>query len=101
MQGVYYMELYQVSYKQRRKSCQTIWFIHQTCKNSQRYRKTFEDVGEECGDINEVHSISHFVGVMSPHKSLLFQFQKERTLSHNLLRYTLPYKKISYRPPMA
>ena len=56
---------------------------------------------QECGDINEVHSMFHFVGVMTPHKSPLLQFQKERTLSHNLLQYTLPHKETSYKPPIA
>ena len=56
---------------------------------------------EECGDIYEIHSMFHFVGVMTLYKSPLLQFQKEKTLSHDLLRYTLPYKKTSYRPPIA
>ena len=56
---------------------------------------------QECGDIHEMHSMFHFVGVMTPYQSSLLQFQKEKTLSHNLLRYTLPHKETSYKPPIA
>ena len=56
---------------------------------------------QECGDIHEVHSMFHFVGVMTPHKSLLLQFQKEIIFPHNLLQYTLPHKETSYKPPIA
>ena len=56
---------------------------------------------QECSDIHEVHSMFHFVGLIMPYKSSLLQLQKEKTLSHNLLQYTLPYKETSYKPPIA
>lgn len=57
---------------------------------------------QECSDIqHEVHSMFHFVGLIMPYKSTLLQLQKEKTLSHNLLRYTLPHKETSYKPPIA
>ncbi|MEA3455379.1 MAG: hypothetical protein U9R26_02620 [Campylobacterota bacterium] len=55
---------------------------------------------QECGDIHEMHSMFHFVGVMISHKNSIPQFQKERTLSHNLLQYTLLHKETSYKPPI-
>ena len=58
-------------------------------------------VPQECADIHEVHSMFHFVGLIIPYKSTLLQLQKEKTLSQNLLRYTLPYKETSYKPPIA
>ena len=58
-------------------------------------------VSQECSDIHEVHSMFHFVGLIMPNKSTFLQLQKEKTLSHNLLRYTLPYKETSYKPPIA
>ena len=60
-----------------------------------------DTTAQECGDIHEVHSMFHFVGVMTPYKSPLLQFQKEKTLSHSLLQYTLPYKETSHKPPIA
>ncbi len=56
---------------------------------------------QECGDIHEMHSLFHFVGLMTPYKSTFLYFQKERTLSHNLLQYTPPHKETSYKPPIA
>ncbi len=54
-----------------------------------------------CTDIHEVHSIFHFVGLIMPYKSTLIQLQKEKTLSYNLLRYSLLHKETSYKPPIA
>ena len=56
---------------------------------------------QECGDIHEVHSMFHFVGLVMPYKSTFIQFQKEKMLSQDLLQYTLPYKETSYKPPIA
>ncbi len=64
------------------------------------YYANLDTSTQECGDIHEMHSIFHFVGVMTPYESALPQFQKERTLSHNLLQYTLPYKETSSKPPI-
>lgn len=55
----------------------------------------------ECGDIHEVHSMFHFVGLVMPYKSTFIQFQKEKMISQDLLQYTLPYKETSYKPPIA
>jgi len=56
---------------------------------------------QECGDIHEVHSMFHFVGLIMPNKSTFVKLQKEKTLSHYLLQYTLPHKETSYKPPIA
>ena len=58
-------------------------------------------VSQECADIHEVHSMFHFIGLVMPYKSTFVQLQKEKTLSHDLLQYTLPYKETSYKPPIA
>jgi len=56
---------------------------------------------QECGDIHEVHSMFHFVGLVIPYNNTFVQLQKEKMLSQDLLRYTLPYKETSYKPPIA
>ena len=56
---------------------------------------------QEYTEINEVHNMFHFVGLMIPYKGTFAQLQKEKTLSHNLLQYTIPYKETSYKPPIA
>ena len=56
---------------------------------------------QECSDIHEVHSMFHFVGLIMPYKSTFVQSQKEKTLSHNLLQYTLLQQETSYKPPIA
>ncbi len=58
-------------------------------------------VSQECADIHETHSMFHFVGLIMPYKSTFVQLQKEKTLSHNLLQYTLLQKETSYKPPIA
>ena len=56
---------------------------------------------QECSDIHEVHSMFHFVGLIMPYKSAVVLLQKEKTLTHNLLQYTLLHKETSYKPPIA
>ena len=58
-------------------------------------------MSQECTDIHEAHSMFHFVGLIMPYKSTLLQLQNEKTLAHDLLQYTLPYKETSYKPPIA
>ena len=62
---------------------------------------TAEIAAQECADINEVHSMFHFVGLITPYKNTFIQLQNEKTLSHNLLQYTLLHKETSYKPPIA
>lgn len=59
---------------------------------------------QECSDdmdMDKVHSMFHFVGLIMPHKITFVQVQKAETLSHNLLEYTLPQLETSYKPPIA
>ena len=58
-------------------------------------------VSQECADMHETHSMFHFVGLIMPYKSTFFQLKKEKTLTHNLLQYTLLHKETSYKPPIA
>ncbi len=58
-------------------------------------------LSQECADIHESHSMFHFVALAIPYKSTFVQLQKEKTLSHNLLQYTLLQKETSYKPPIA
>ena len=56
---------------------------------------------QECSELHEVHSMFHFVGLIMAYKITFVQFQKEETLSHNLLQYTLSQQETSYKPPIA
>ncbi len=58
-------------------------------------------VSQECSELQEVHSMFHFVGLIMPYKNAFVLLQKEETLSHNLLQYTLPHRETSYKPPIA
>jgi hypothetical protein len=55
---------------------------------------------ESSDDMQEVHSMFHFVGLIIPYKNTFVQLQKEKTLSHNLLQYTFPQQETSYKPPI-
>ena len=69
--------------------------------SSLTYYVNSDVVSQECTDIHEAHSMFHFVGLVTPYKSSFIQLQKEKTLSHNLLQYTLRHKETSYKPPIA
>ncbi len=58
-------------------------------------------VSQECTDMHEVHNMLHFVGLVIPYRYAFVQLSKEKTFVHNLLRYTLPHKETSYKPPIA
>ena len=58
-------------------------------------------VSQECADIHESHNMFHFVGLVMSYKSTFVQMQKEKTLAHDLLQYTLLHKETSYKPPIA
>ena len=80
----------------------TVIHIVQTNENtSVSHYVSAEIAAQECGDIHEVHNMFHFIGLIMPYKSSVVLLQKEKTLSHDLLQYTLPYKETSYKPPIA
>jgi len=80
----------------------TVIHIVQTNENtSVSHYVSAEIETQECGDIHEIHSMFHFVGVIMPYQSTVILLQKEKTLSHDLLRYTLLHKESSYKPPIA
>lgn len=80
----------------------TIMNMVETNKNTSvsHYVKT-NLPSQESGDIHEVHSMFHFVGLMMPYKSDFVLLQKEKMHAHNLLQYTLRHKETSYKPPIA
>jgi len=60
-----------------------------------------DTVSQECSELQEVHSIFHFVGLIMSYQNTFVQLQKEETLSHNLLQYTPPHLETSHKPPIA
>lgn len=56
---------------------------------------------QECTDINEIHSMFHFVGLVSSVGSNALSFKKEKTHSYYLLQYTPPHKENTNKPPIA
>ncbi|MEN8304028.1 MAG: hypothetical protein ABFQ64_08145 [Campylobacterota bacterium] len=55
---------------------------------------------QESNDIQEVHSMFHFVGYIIPYKNSFALLQKEKILSYALLQHTPPHKETSYKPPI-
>jgi len=58
-------------------------------------------VSQECNELQEVHGMFHFVGLLMSYQNTFVQLQKEETLSHNLLQYTSPNLETSHKPPIA
>lgn len=55
----------------------------------------------ECADINEIHSMLHFMAIITLYKNTQMQFAKREMIPHLLTRYSPPLKKTSYKPPTA
>jgi hypothetical protein len=55
---------------------------------------------QECADFNEIHSMLHFVAIVTLCENIQIQFDKIETISHLLVPYNPPLKKSSYKPPI-
>ena len=55
----------------------------------------------ECAEFNEMHSMFHFMAIVTPYKESQIQLAKRETIPHLLAQYTPPLKKTSYKPPTA
>ena len=55
----------------------------------------------ECAEFNEIHSMFHFMAIVTPYKESQVQLAKRETIPHLLAQYTPPLKKTSYKPPTA
>ena len=55
----------------------------------------------ECAEFNEMHSMFHFMAIVTPYKESQVQLAKIETIPHLLAQYTPPLKKTSYKPPTA
>ncbi len=56
---------------------------------------------QECTDFNEIHSMFHFMAIVTPSKNTQIQFAKRETIPHVTLEYSPPLEKTSYKPPIA
>ena len=74
--------------------------VHTDTHNTISYMST-DVISPECSDINEVHNIFHFVGLMSPYKSTFEQLLTEKKFSLYLLQYNFGYEETSFKPPIA
>ena len=60
-----------------------------------------EAPSSECAEFNEMHSMFHFMAIVTPYKESQVQLAKRETIPHLLAQYTPPLKKTSYKPPTA
>lgn len=54
----------------------------------------------ECAEFNEIHSMFHFMAIVTPSKNTLIQFAKRETIPHLSIKYSPPFEKTSYKPPI-
>lgn len=54
----------------------------------------------ECSEFNEIHNMFHFMAIISTNYSNKLQLSKRETIPHNILPYTSPLEKTSYKPPI-
>ena len=58
-------------------------------------------MSSECTELNEIHSMLHFMAIISTGYSNKLQLLKRETIPHNIIPYTSPLDKTSYKPPIA
>ena len=54
----------------------------------------------ECSEFNEIHSMFHFMAIVSSNKNTQIQFAKKEAIPHLLIQYTSPLTRTSYKPPI-
>jgi hypothetical protein len=59
-----------------------------------------KSISSECTELNEIHSIFHFMAIISTDHSDKLQFVKSETIPHSIIHYTSPLEKTSYKPPI-
>ena len=52
-------------------------------------------------DAEKIHSMFHFIAIMIPCHNDKIHFAKKDTIVHSLQEYTSPFKRSSYKPPIA
>lgn len=76
-----------------------IYIIHTDKHTSMVETKIQKSEYTDCANIEEVHSMFHFVGLVITHKSRFIALPTKQTLLYRSLQYSPPYKKLSYKPP--
>ena len=54
----------------------------------------------ECAEFNEMHSMFHFMAIVTTYTNTQIQLAKIESIPHLLLQYTSPFEKTSYKPPI-
>lgn len=54
----------------------------------------------ECAEFNEIHSMFHFMAIMTTYKNTHVLLAKIESIPHLLIQYTSPFEKTSYKPPI-
>ena len=54
----------------------------------------------ECTEVNEIHSMFHFMAIMTPYKNTQVLLTKIESIPHLLIPYTSHFEKTSYKPPI-
>ena len=58
-------------------------------------------ISSECTELNEVHSMFHFIAIVSTDYSHKLQLVKRENIPHCIIEYTSPLEETSYKPPIA
>jgi len=54
----------------------------------------------ECAEFNEMHSMFHFMAIVTSYKEIQVQLAKIKSIPHLLIQYASPFQKTSYKPPI-
>lgn len=59
-----------------------------------------QTTSSECTELNEIHSMLHFMAILEDYKNVHIEFAKRETIPHVVLQYSPPLEKTSYKPPI-
>jgi hypothetical protein len=59
-----------------------------------------EAPSSECTKFNEIHSMFHFIAIVTTYKEIQVQLTKIENIPHRFMHYTSPFQKSSYKPPI-
>ena len=58
-------------------------------------------MSSECTELNEIHGMLHFMAIISTDYSHKLQLVMREVIPHNVIPYTSPLEKTSFKPPIA
>lgn len=60
-----------------------------------------EAPSSECTEFNEIHSMLHFMAIMTTYQNPQLDLETKQNIPHRLINYSPPLEETSHKPPIA